>query len=59
MSMSSNKPKKIHYWAKGDKYTKCGRDPKSLDFPTSPRIEQVTCQHCLTPNKPFTVSPLR
>jgi len=56
--MSSNKPKKVHYWAKGDKVTKCGRDPRVLEIPVTPDIKYVTCQHCLTPNKPFTVSPL-
>jgi len=57
--MSSNKPKKVHYLAKSDRYTKCGRDPKELEFPFTNDASKVTCQHCQTPNKPFTVSPLR
>jgi hypothetical protein len=54
--MSGRNPPKIHYWYKGDKTTKCGRS--HLGIPTSSDWDHVTCQHCLVPNRPFTVSPL-
>ena len=56
--MSSNRPKKVHYLGKGDKVTKCGRDPKAMDIPVSTIMAMVTCHHCITPNKPFTVSTM-
>jgi len=58
--MSGRNPPKIHYWRDGDKITKCGRQVGHYGqgFPTSSEWDRVTCQHCLTPNKPFTISPL-
>jgi len=57
--MSSHKPKKTHHIVKpGDRFTKCGREVGKLNMPLTTRTADVTCQHCLTPNKPFTVSPL-
>lgn len=52
-------PNKVHYWVKGDRYTKCGRDPDVLDIPTTDDMGKVTCGHCRTPNKPFTFSSRR
>jgi len=57
--VSSNRPKKVHYWVKGSKVTLCGRDPKTMDIPVSSDMVLVTCHHCTSPNKPFTVSSRR
>ena len=57
--MSSNKPKKVHYLSRAnDRFTKCGRDTRTMDIPVTYSLKSATCQHCQTPNKPFTVSSL-
>jgi hypothetical protein len=51
-----NTKRKVHYWKDGDKVTRCGRT-RSPGFTVTDDMRRVTCDHCLTPNKPFSLSP--
>jgi hypothetical protein len=50
-----NTKRKVHYWKDGDRVTRCGRT-RSPGFTVSADTRKVTCEHCLTPNKPFSLS---
>ena len=53
--MPSQNPKKVHYVALSDRVSKCGRSIE-LDYPRTTDMSKVTCYHCLTPNRPFSIT---